>query len=56
MIFYIEGQRVQIKTNLPVEARWNEKENYLEILYTKENGEKKKYILRKSFKDGLVLN
>jgi len=56
MIIYIEGKRVQIKSNLPIEAKWNEKEQVLEIEYTKENGEKKKYLLRKSFKDGLVLN
>lgn len=56
MIIYSDGQRIQIKTNLPVECRWNEKEKCLEIEYTKENGEKKKYLLRKSFKDGLVLN
>lgn len=56
MIFYVDGKKVQIKSDLPIECRWDEENKYLIIEYTKETGEKKKYILRKSFKDGLVLN
>lgn len=56
MIFYVDGKKVQVKTNLPIECKWDEQTKCLVIEYTKETGEKKKYILRKSFKDGLVLN
>lgn len=56
MIIYQDGKKIQIKTTLPVECKWNEKEKCLEISYTKEDGTKKKYLLRQSFKGGLVLN
>jgi hypothetical protein len=56
MIIVSEGKQIKIKTDLPVECKWDEMKKCLVFEFTKQDGSKKKYYLRKSFKDGLVLN
>lgn len=56
MIVIENGKQHKFTSDLEIEVRWVPEKEWLEIVHTKKDGTKKTYILRKSFKDGIVLN